>query len=315
MNYRSFCLFLVLLLLTTGTAIAQESTESPEPSPQLEIMPFEGLDRTYALYIPSTYDENEPSGLLLLLHGSGGQGYPMIASTNLAAQAEQTGYILVAPDGIDGYWRYLDIYAEEDGVDDMAFLVALIDHLSEQYNVDQNRLYVFGFSNGGVMALRMRCDLADKLAGVVSLGATPTFGLSQVCLDADPFPTMIVLGTADEAMPWQGDAEVVDGVMYSSFSMSQTVGYLNSLNGCDPTPSYMGAISTEDSAIEVYLTDFEDCSGNPGNVYVALVDYNHNWPFGVRVATAGGNVGDFADILWTFFAANPRADDGNQEDE
>ena len=122
-------LFFVLSLLATGMLSAQESTEIPNPSGYaIETLTYEDLDRLYTLYVPSSYDEAQPSPLLVLLHGSGGQGYPMIAGTGLPEQAEETGYILVAPDGIEGVWRYLDIYVEEDGVDrDVVALAQVVD--------------------------------------------------------------------------------------------------------------------------------------------------------------------------------------------
>ena len=37
------------------------------------------------------------------------------------------------------------------------------------YTIDEKRIWAFGHSNGGFMVNRMACDMADKIAGIVSM--------------------------------------------------------------------------------------------------------------------------------------------------
>ena len=269
----------------------------------------DGIERSYVVHVPADYEAVEPVPLILLLHPAGGWGYQILSAPGFQARADETGFMLLAPDAIDGRWNYLDIPIGEDDevIDDVGFLVTLMDHINQEYSIDQNRIYALGFSNGGVMALRLRCALTDRLAGVIALGATMTFGLSQECLDAEPMSSMLLLGTADEAFPWQGSAEVENGVMHSSFSMAQTVSFLISLNRCNPSPGTSGVISTQSSPVEVILYDYDDCADDVNTVFVVLRDFRHTWPHEIPIALANDAVGDINDVFWSFFDAHVRA--------
>ncbi len=70
------------------------------------------------------------------------------------------------------FWNATDACCNADGstVDDSGYLSALLWDIRAQYNVDPNRVYVFGHGNGGFMAYRMACDHSLQVSGVASLG-------------------------------------------------------------------------------------------------------------------------------------------------
>ena len=292
-------ILVALFVLPVGYFSGQEDDEDVPPY----TITHDAIERSYVFHVPADYDPAQPVPLVLLLHPAGGWGSQILSAPGFQERADETGFMLLAPDAIDGRWDYLDFPVGEgdEVIDDVGFLVTLLDLISQEYNIDQDRIYALGFSNGGVMALRLRCELTDRLAGVIAQGATMTFGLSQECLDAEPMSSMVLMGTADEAFPWQGSAEVEDGVMYSSFSMAQTVSFLTSLNSCSPSPSTSGVISTSDSPIEATLYDYGNCDYEVNTVFVVLRDFRHTWPYGIPIALADDAVGDINDVFWSFF--------------
>lgn len=301
-----YCHFLVIFaafwIVPTGVVFGQDEAEDTA----VYTIIHDGIERSYDFHVPADYDPDQSVPLVLLLHPAGGWGNQILTAPGIQERADQTGFMLLAPDAIDGRWDYLDIPIGEgdEVIDDVGFLVALLDQISEGYSINQDRIYVLGYSNGGVMALRLRCALTDRIAGVIAMGATMTYGLSQVCLDAAPMSSMVLLGTADEAFPWQGTAEVENGVMYSSFSMAQTVSFLISLNSCNASPSTVGVISAPGSKHEVTLYDYADCTEDVNTAFVVLRDFRHTWPYGIPIALSDDAIGDINDVFWSFFDAH-----------
>ena len=60
----------------------------------------------YALFVPSKYDKEKKTPLIVALHGLGGNPQQMIRSRGLADLAEQYGYIVVAPMGYNSSGWY-----------------------------------------------------------------------------------------------------------------------------------------------------------------------------------------------------------------
>lgn len=54
-------------------------------------------------------------------------------------------------------------------VDDVAFIRSLIGKLKEELNVDGDRIYVTGISNGGMMAYKLGCELSDQIAAIAPI--------------------------------------------------------------------------------------------------------------------------------------------------
>lgn len=192
----------------------------------LKLLEYDGLERTYTVQLPDNYDEEAESPLIIVLHGFGGDGINLQLGTQIDEIANENGYISVFPDGYQRGWSYLDedeMALGDDWTDDVGFLTAVIDQVTEDYNVNTRRIFVVGVSNGALLALRMSCELDDRLAGVAAVMATYSFELAVHCADSDVIPTILVWGTEDEVFPTEGFVWVTeDGKIRSSFSLNQT---------------------------------------------------------------------------------------------
>jgi polyhydroxybutyrate depolymerase len=124
--------------------------------------------------------------------------------------AEQYGFLYLYPDGtVDSvgnrFWNATDACCNffGSGVDDSAYLRALIDEIQVQLNVDTSRIHLVGHSNGGFMSHRMACDHADIVASIASL-AGATFSNPDDCAPGDPVHVLQIHGTADAVIFYGG---------------------------------------------------------------------------------------------------------------
>ena len=138
-----------------------------------------------------------PAPLVLVLHGFLGSGAAMQRKTRFDALARRDGFVVAYPDGTARRWNL-----RAQGVDDVAYLTALIDALVADGRADPARIYLAGHSNGGAMALRMACAQPALLRGiaVVAMNA-PTV---PDCTDAPPLAALFIHGTHDPVVPAAG---------------------------------------------------------------------------------------------------------------
>lgn len=139
---------------------------------------------------------------VIVLHGGRGTGGRIRRTLGLDELAIGSGAVMVYPDGIDGHWNRLR--PPDTGPDDPAFLQALVNKLVADGISDRRRIYLVGFSSGGMLALRMACEHADSIAGVGAIGAALPAEVAPTCKPARPIPTILVNGTADPLVPFQG---------------------------------------------------------------------------------------------------------------
>src|SRR5690606_5750681 len=88
--------------------------------------------------------------------------------------------------------------------DDVNFLKNLLDDLSVDLNIDQERAYITGYSNGGFITMRMACSGSDRFAAFASVGATFYPWMHDVCLGSDPAPILFMNGSQDISIPFDG---------------------------------------------------------------------------------------------------------------
>ena len=116
----------------------------------------DGLNREYIIYVPNSYDGTSAVPLLLNFHGFGGSASQFINDADMRAEAEANSFILVYPQGscLNGasHWNPCPIDGDNKSTaDDVGFVEAMISEISSQYNLDMERIYAAGYSNGGII--------------------------------------------------------------------------------------------------------------------------------------------------------------------
>ncbi|NBY01460.1 MAG: hypothetical protein EBQ87_05690 [Planctomycetes bacterium] len=121
-----------------------------------------GNMRRYALLRkPRNY--SKPCALLIMLHGAGGTASWTLDETELDKFADEKGIVLLLPEGTredmnrgPGFLQNPQVWNDgspraqmgQPGVDDVAFLDLLIDHVLGLRLIDPAKIFMAGFSNG-----------------------------------------------------------------------------------------------------------------------------------------------------------------------
>ena len=170
-----------------------------------------GKARAYYLFVPDKLTKDRPAPLLLLLHGSGRNGFSLVDKWKDLAKKE--GIILVGPDAINS--RGWNVPA--DGPD---FLHELLSELKGKYPIDVRRMYVYGHSAGASFALYMGLFESEYFAAVaIHAGGLQPDDNVIVERATRKIPIYIAVGTIDRLVPLEGVRSTRDMLVKSGFEV------------------------------------------------------------------------------------------------
>lgn len=189
-----------------------------------------GQDRTYRIYLPKGYSGNKNLPLVVAMHGGLGTGKVMEDQAKLAPAADEHNFVVIYPDGVKRAWNAGNCCGEpaEKNIDDVGFIVALVDKMSDKYKIDKTRVYGTGFSNGAMLTHRIACERPNLFAAIAPVSGGIMTNLAA-CESGRAVPTLMIQGRDDERIPWAGGE--VRGSMRPS--MEQIVSTLGKRNSCD----------------------------------------------------------------------------------
>lgn len=271
--------------------------------------------RKFMVHFPPNFNTTAQRPLVLNLHGGSGNMVNAQGFSMLNPVSDQNNFIVAWPQGYGiappGFsWADgRNTSADQAGVDDIGFIDKLIDTLITRYNVDTNRIYICGFSNGGFMVQRLACQLPDRFAAMASLGSSMDTVLYQNCNPSKPIPMAFFNGTADPAMPY-GGGPMQNPQVIPVVPVDSTVQFWVAHNNCQtasPVFNFPDTFTTDNSTAELY--NFTNCDCNADVKFYKLINGGHTWP-GVYVASQASVLGNTnRDInasveLWNFFNAH-----------
>ena len=236
------CLFLLMYGFIAAASLIGRETIS-----------VDGLDRKYRVYVPSSYRETEPMPVVLALHMLTGSGRTMQWITHLNQVAEQQGFIVVYPEGYKASWAEgSNLYAADQAqIDDVKFISVLIDTIEDQYIIDPGRIFAVGFSSGGIMVQRLGCEMPDRLAAIAVVGATMPRNILAQCRPQEPLPVLLIHGSDDRGVPWNGDADYT--------SVTDTIVFWITQNECNSTPETVQEADLAGDGTRVERAIYADC--------------------------------------------------------
>jgi polyhydroxybutyrate depolymerase len=168
---------------------------------------YQGTERPFLLHVP----RNAAAGLLPLVLELHGRGIPAAGFdrwTGFSTLSDLAGFVLAMPSAIGEIWndgRYDGRgWAAVEAVDDVGYLIALIDHVQARLPVDPRRIYVVGMSNGAAMAGRLAVEHAERLAAIAQVAGTASAEVAAGQFHGAPLPVLQVHGSRDSIAPYQG---------------------------------------------------------------------------------------------------------------
>lgn len=267
----------------------------------LETMMHDGIERSYRVYVPVVYDGAEAVPLILNLHGYTSNAFEQEVYGDFRSVADTANFILVHPDGTEDisgttFWNAFGNPAET--VDDIGFLSALIDTIASDFNIDLNRVYSTGMSNGGFMSYTLACQLSHRIAAIASVTGTMVTVNLNACNCEHPMPVMQIHGTADPTVPYLGSPQ-------GFVPVEDLVEHWADFNNCDPTPVET-AVPNTNLADGCTADRFVYTGGDNGST-VELYRVNgggHTWPGSNPLINIGVTNRDFSASaeIWRFFS-------------
>jgi polyhydroxybutyrate depolymerase len=232
------------LIFYFATGYSQSTKEPAYEALDLTLQTIEisGVQRSYYIHSPPARESILKLPLVLVLHGGGkGDGLTPAKHLGFTSLADTKGFIVVYPNGIDTYWRdgrgYTHRGESHNSVDDVGFISKLIDHLVRENNADPKRVYVTGISNGGMMTLRLGCEISSKVAAIAPIAANIPKKIVGSCQPNLPLPILLMNGTEDPLVPYNGgQVHFFRKKMGEVISTSETVAFWVDRNRCSTSP-------------------------------------------------------------------------------
>lgn len=278
------------------------------------VLTVSGINRSYEIHVPATYTGNDPVPLLIVLHGSSASGAVMRIYSRFNDCADRNNFIAVYPNSLGPYWNDgrvdMNSVSFKANIDDVRFISGLIDHIVSLYRVDACRVYITGFSNGGMMALRLGIAIPEKLTAVSSVSGLLPKHLSYL-RPVRPLPVMIIQGTEDPIVPSGGGK--LDGKHGEILSAVDTAAYWSARNNCSAPVAVQVLPDTDpDDGTLVFRVTYSCEKSGSEVVLLTIQGGGHSWP-GTKVPFPMKKWGktcmdiNATDVIWDFFSRHRRA--------
>jgi polyhydroxybutyrate depolymerase len=178
MRRRHLPFVFVLLLAGCGPLATGSGERPPTLQPGLhEIrLQHQGRTRTARVFVPDAARGGSRLPLVLAFHGGGGNADQFAEHNGVEQVAAREGFIAVHPDGTGalGTWNATADCcgaARQQGVDDVAFTLALLDSLAHVIAYDPQRVYATGHSNGALLSYLLATRTRNRFAAIAPVAA------------------------------------------------------------------------------------------------------------------------------------------------
>ena len=272
-----------------------------------------GFRRSYRVHVPKGYSPETALPLVVVIHGAFSTAKEIEKETGFSVLADQEGFVVLYPNGM-GIFGFLQHWnaghccgkAAADNIDDVGFVSATIEDVCSLVNVDRSRIYMVGFSNGGMLTYRFGAEHPEMVAAIAPLAASiggkpsPESTAWRIPSPKLPLPVIIFHGMADDNVPYRGGSVKGKPKARQYFSVAESLGFWVKHNGCK-VPSlardlYDGSVNQE---------IWNNCKNGSEVRLYTLKNWGHIWPGKYFTAELDADnpikVFDAAEIIWRFF--------------
>lgn len=278
----------------------------------MKTITWDGQERQYLEFVPSTYSEAKPAPILFMLHGMGDQANNFFQATQIRNMAEQKGWIVVCPQAlpfnlqipglgsqsfgtcwnagitvtinVNMYGMNFDYdVTVNENVDDEGFLMAMLETLDENYNIDADSLFFAGFSLGGFMSHRMAIqhgDIINSIAAVSGLVGSDMTELTPV----DNVNVLQIFGTADEMISY--DSALINlqnfGNGTTGLPAEESVEFWRAFNQCGEQPTVEQYPNTFNDGLTFEMYSYPNGNNDSRVAFIKVNNGKHTWYSGVN---------------------------------
>lgn len=290
-------LFLSLLVwqgefcLAESLLKAKTSREGRLESPHLgrhsginikETLIVDGRVRKTIVHLPPGYSYNEERPAIIVLHGAKLTAKIAQLVTEFDKLANSDNFIVAYPNAMHRQWndgRGKD-YTPSYGIDDIKFISRLIDDLVWKYRANPQKVYIAGFSSGGMLSQKLGMEITDKIAAIAVVSSS--LPLAQLELDpkpSKPLPVLMINGTRDRAFPWEGGNTRIVGIKVGPVApiMDSVKFWLEANGGLTAPPDFHQLFRSKKRGGAVDVTNYPTQSGTCVMLY-KIHGGGHTWP-------------------------------------
>jgi polyhydroxybutyrate depolymerase len=301
-----------------GSLIALLALAYGAGSGSAETIAIDGVRRSFSARLADV----KPAPLVIVLHGNTQTGGDMASRTSWPAVAKREHFNVLFPDGLSRAWA--DLRSNErragrtppEGTDDVAFIAKLVEKYVGDGTADPRRVYVTGLSNGGAMTMTLACKRADLFAAAASVIMDFTDEFASACQPSRPVPMLMMNGTADPLIPYEGGRGTSRYAVDGFWSAEKTIAFWRKVNGCEEYDAGATDLADKDPNDQSTVTLISSrCPAGRDAVLYRINDGGHRMPGGfpdsrfVRLVNfifgPQNHDIDGAEVIWAFFKRFP----------
>ena len=257
------------------------------------------VQRDYILYAPAMYNVGNSTPLVFNFHGLTGTSTIAMWHADFRSISDTANFIIVHPQGLlnssgETHWNIGQIGTS---INDIDFVSALLDSLSLEYNIDSDRVYSTGMSNGAYMSYRLACELSNRIAAIAPVAGSYISYMLNSCNPTHPTPVMHIHGVSDTMCIYTGKPGVE--------SIPSIISYWVDYNQCDTQDIFTQVANinlTDSSTAEHYI--WENGIDGVAVEHFKIIDGGHTWP-GSNSPNSNGITNfdiDASTKIWRFFS-------------
>ena len=273
-----------------------------------------GQNRSYLLHVPENFNQEIPVSLIIVLHGAFSTAGHIEEQSGFSDLSDREGFLVAYPNGAFGLFGFFQHWnaghccgkAQSDNIDDVGFLVDVIKDIQQQFNVDSSRIYMVGFSNGGMLTYRFAAEKTNLIAAAAPMAASLGGRASSsdtMWITPKPeskLPLIIFHAEDDVNVPYSGGVSPKKGGEREYLSVEKCIDFWINNNGCKQNPIEEKIYQNEVS----HKTWADTLDGNNIELYL-LKEWGHKWPGGTftKKLEKSNPLSQFdaAELIWNFF--------------
>jgi polyhydroxybutyrate depolymerase len=271
----------------------------------------QGVSRQFYYFSPPTpRNRHRPPPIVFMFHDSSTNARSFaenVLQSNLNQLAMKFNFIIVYPEAANGRWNF-GPDSTVTGVNDLDYVNQIILYLQQTFLANTKRVYAAGMGNGGMMAMRLGCEMADQFKAIAAVDAAMPISLAVTCKPSKPVSALFIESHDDAFLPWDKK------YMYDlpgmptppRLTIPDTVNLWALLNKLYDAPKYHLMPLKKYDGTWVYVEEIRGVTNIPSVILYTVYNAGHTWPGGGQylpysyVGKVSNNL-DASTIIWDFF--------------
>lgn len=264
---------------------------------QISTLTFDSTEVSYVVHLPKGYTRTSTYPLVINFHGLGSKAIRHQRYCKMDKVADKEHFIVVYPQSYHIGWNAgLGFNSYSNGVDDIAFLNALLDTLEATYSIDKKRIYTAGVSLGGTFNYRIACEMSNRITAIASVSGLMADSTYAHCVTERAIPILHIHGTSDHIMRYNG--------MEQANGAEEGVKLWAYRNQCDVPDTIEVPNRKKTDLTKVVLIKYSNCMNGSQVWFYKINQGGHTWPGGAEIFKLMGRRNqdiNGSQVIWDFF--------------